>query len=351
MHRSWTRAAMAGLLLTIAAGSVDAARYRYGRGGAGQDEQSGIVVTIEGGMANVRNSDLVYATSESLQLSGGGVNVIASLTPAAEDDFSGRVGVAYQWANGNRLAADYWTFDTSTSAAGDGPLSGALYFAIGPPIALGSGAFAGVSGSPGHFSLTTTIEATTLDVAFGHTHGIGDEFSMEWSTGLRYASYEQSTGGFYDDAISTSGSFGDDRYTVAKTIEGTMIGARVAARGNYFFAPSFSISAGIGFSFLDGEIEASSGLTPTGLVNGPTQPASLSTVNDDGKSGHTADFHVRTTWHNADDRLRVWIGWEQQEWSGIAEDTLRNFPGTAIPLDERDSITLSGYLAGVSYRF
>ncbi len=74
MHRSWTRAALAALLMIVAVSSVDAARYRYGRGYSGGGEQAGVVVSIEGGLINVRNNDLVYATSESLQLGAGGLN-------------------------------------------------------------------------------------------------------------------------------------------------------------------------------------------------------------------------------------------------------------------------------------
>jgi len=352
MHRSWTRAAVAGLLLSLAAGSVDAARYRYGRGySRGGGEQAGVLVSFEGGLVNLRNADLVYATSESLQIAGGGLNQITALTPGAEDDFSGRLAVAYQWADGNRLTATFSTYNTSTSAAADGPLGGALHFAIGPPIALGGGNFVGDSGSPGYFSLRTETDASTADVAFGRSHELGDDFRMEWSTGLRYAKFEEKTSGFYDDSLFIASTFGDNRYAVAKQIEGEMIGARVAARGSYFFTTSFSVSAGIGFALLDGEIKSTSGLTPTGLLNATTQPASVATINDDGRSGATTDFDTRLTWHSSDDRLRVWLGWEQQEWSGIVEDDLRNFPGTATPLDPRDSVVFSGYRAGVSYRF
>ena len=167
---------------------------------------------------------------------------------ACKEDFSGRLSVGYQWADGNRLTASFWTYNTSTSAAADGPLSGALHYAIGPPIALGGGIFAGDSGSPGHFSLMTETDATTLDVAFGRSHELGDDFRMEWSTGLRYAQFEETTAGFYDDSLFIASTFGDNRYTVAKTIEGEMIGARVAARGSYFFTTSFYVSAGIGFA-------------------------------------------------------------------------------------------------------
>lgn len=351
MHGNRTRAILAAALLIAAAGSADAARYRYGGGYAQGGQQSGTVVSLEAGLFNFRNTDLVYATTESLQLFGGGLNEITALTPGSDDDLSGRIGVGYQWANGNRLTGTFASYGGTVSAAADGPLSGALHYAIGPPIALGGGVFAGDSGTPGFFSLATENDAMTVDIAFGRTHEIGDEFYMEWSAGLRYATFEETTAGYYDDSLSTAVTFGDNRYTVAKSTEGEMIGTRVAARGAYFFSPSFSISAGVGFAFLDGEIRASSGLTPSGLVNFATQPASVSTIDDDGKSGRTTDVDVRVAWHGLGDRIRVWLGWEQQDWDGIADDELRDFPGTATPLGTRDSIVLSGYRAGISYRF
>jgi len=350
MNRNRTRATLAGLLLIVAAGSVDAARYRYGgysRGG----QESGVVVSAEGGLFNFRNTDLVYATSESLEVFGGGVNETTALIPASEDDFAGRLGIGYQWANGNRLTATVGTYSSSTAAAADGPLNGALHYAVGPPINLGGGLFAGDSGTPGSFNLATDMDAMTLDISFGREHEIGDEFHMEWSAGLRHATYEETTSGSYDDSVSNGQAFTDNRYDVAKSIEGEMIGARITARGIYFFSTSFSVSAGIGLAFLDGELRGSSGLTPIGLVNAATQPASLSVIDDDGRSGRTTDLDVRVTWHGAGDRVRVWFGWEQQDWCGIAEDGLRNFPGTATPLGTRDSIVFSGYRAGASYRF
>ena len=81
MHGNWTRAALAALLLVLFAGSADAARYRYG-GYSKRGQESGVVVSVEGGLFNVRNADLVYATSESLQVFGGGVNEVLTAPDA-----------------------------------------------------------------------------------------------------------------------------------------------------------------------------------------------------------------------------------------------------------------------------
>jgi len=342
-------AAMLALALTVAL-PAEAAKYRYGNYSGGGGE-SGLTVSLEGGLVNVRNGDNVYATSETLQIFGGGVNSVVALTPASEDDASAKLGLTYQWASGNQLKLSFWNYSTETAAAGNGPLGGRLYYAIGPPIDLGGGSFAGVSGNPGYYDLTTETDASAIDIAFAREHEIADDFRMEWSAGLRYASFEESTSGFYDDDLFGGSGFGDNRYAAAKTTEGEMLGLRLAARGSYFFTSSFSASAGIGVSFADGEIDAFSRLTPTGLVNSGTQPTSLATVFDDGRSGRTFDVESRLTWHSSSDRFRLWLGWSQQEWSGIASDLLRNFPATARPLESRDSVVFSGYTLGGSYRF
>ena len=51
------------------------------------------------------------------------------------------------------------------------------------------------------------------------------------------------------------------------------------------------------------------------------------------------------------DAVRVWLGWEQQVWEGITTDYARNFAGTAFPLRDRDSVTISAYKLGVFVRF
>ena len=139
MQRFRTIVVVAALALAIAALSpVEAAKYRYGGYSSGGSD-SGLTIWLEGGFTNVRNGDNVYATSESLQIFGGGQNSIVALTPASEDDLSTRVGLTYQFASGNRLMISAWNYSTDTSAAADGPLGGRLHYAIGPPISLGAG--------------------------------------------------------------------------------------------------------------------------------------------------------------------------------------------------------------------
>jgi hypothetical protein len=114
---------------------------------------------------------------------------------------------------------------------------------------------------------------------------------------------------------------------------------------------SWWFGAGLGFSFLDGELTGSSGLIPVGSANAGTEPSSFASITDDGRSGNIVDFDLRIGWCNASDRFRVWLGWEQSIWSEIAQDPLRNFPGTTAPLRERDSVAFSGYKLGLYFRF
>ena len=209
--------------------------------------------------------------------------------------------------------------ETDQSAAGIGSFS----FPIGP-----------ISGF--EFDVTTEIQASTVDATWAFMHEVNESFGMEWSVGLRSASFEETTDGFYG---TTSGTLG-----VAKLNEGTMFGAKAAGRATYRFG-SFSASGGVGLSLLNGEIEARSSLTP---VQPGTIPLGLT---DDSRSGTILDFEVRGAWHNDSDTLSVWIGWEEQVWEDIAADLARNLPGSDVIARERDSVTFSWAKLGIAFVF
>jgi len=148
-----------------------------------------------------------------------------------------------------------------------------------------------------------------------------------------------------------SPQLGQDSFAAAKSNEGEMFGVRARVRGSYRIGQRISLNAGLGFSFLDGELTADSQLTPTGTSNSATTPAARATFADDGRSGTIRDVDVFAAWHSSGDAFRVLLGWEQGVWDGIARDLVRNFPGTSAPLQERDSVTFSGYKLGLFLRF
>lgn len=349
-HPLFRIAALAAVaLLAAGAGTAEAARYDYGRYG-GQTAGRGFFLYLEGGLVNPRNADAVVATSELIEDFGGGTNSLVPVLPTWDEDFAGRFALGYQWANGNKLQGTVWSYDGKQSAAGDGLNGGRLHFAVGPPIYTG-GEYVGTFGSPGYYEMTTKISAETADLAWGHEQEISEAFRMEMSVGLRYATFEETMEGLYDDAASVDPEFGLVSYAATKSNKGEMIGARIAARGTYRFAQRFSVGSGLGFSYLDGELTASSLLSPTGLENAPLEPSAFASVQDDGRSGNIFDFDLVVGWHNSADWLRFWVGWEQAVWNGIAADLVRNFPGTTAPLQERDSVTFSSYKLGVYVRF
>jgi hypothetical protein len=324
------------------------AAYRYGRYGSATADR-GFFVEVEGLIANPRNADVVVATQEILA-GAGGINTISPIIPIWDDSFAGRIGLGYQWASGNKVSVSVWGFGTDQTSAGNGASGGRLHYGIGPPIFTGS-EYVGAFGSPGYFEIKTEIEAKTADLAWGHDHQVSESFKMEWSAALRYAVYEETSDGFYDNANAGTGNFGQTTYAAAKALEGEMLGIKLAARGTYAVTQSWWFGAGLGFSFLDGELTGSSGLVPVGSANVATEPSSFASVKDDGRSGNIVDFDLRIGWRNASDRFRVWLGWEQSIWNEIAQDPLRNFPGTTAPLRERDSVTFSGYKLGLYFRF
>lgn len=243
-----------------------------------------------------------------------------------------------------------WGFAADQESIGQGPSGGVSYFGIGPPIRTGGG-YVGDGGSPGSWNMTTEIEAGAADLAFAREYDLDESFTLEWSAGLRYASYEETTRGGYDVASTLSSVWGQEAYAAEKSNLGEMFGVRVAGRGSFRFARVFSIDAALGFSFLDGQITSRSTLVPSGLLNAGATPAAVAEITDDSRSGETRDLELTVSWRIVGEAVRVWVGWEQQVWEGVASDLVRNFPGTLAPLRDRDSVTFSGYKLGLFVRF
>jgi hypothetical protein len=307
MNRRLTPAALAVATAAVLGTPSAAQTYDYG-GNAYGSGNAGFVVVFEAGIASPRNTDNIVAAV--------GPNVII---PEWDEEFAGRLGLGYRFADGNEVDISFWNFETDQGAAGIGTFN----FPIGP-----------IDGFD--FDVKTDFEVNTIDVIWTIPHEVSESFGMDWSLGLRYASFEEATSGFYG---TTSGTL-----AVKKNIETDMLGARVAGRGTYR-VNSFSASAGVGLSLLDGEIEARSSLTPQPVG---TVPLGLS---DDSRSGSILDFDVRAAWHNSRDDLSVWIGWEEQIWEDIAADLARNLPGSEVPARDRESVTISWAKVGVSFLF
>lgn len=350
MYQRMLRFTTVAALLILVCGAWPAdARYRYGSYRSASAEQ-GFYVFAEAALTNPRNTDSVIATSEIIQDFAGGINSLSPVLPAWDDELAGRVGVGYRFGGGSKLVASVWSYETDQLVAANGPAGGALHFAVGPPIFTG-GSYVGNQGSPGYAEITTTVKAQTADVAFAREAEIGDAFTMEWTAGVRYVNFEETYEGDYDDVSSSDPDFGLVRYSATKSNEGDMVGVRVGVRGSYRFAERFSVSSGLGFSLLDGELTASSLLSPIGLNNASLEPSGFASLKDDGRSGSILDLEIVAAWHAANDSVQIWIGWEQSTWNEITLDLLRNFPGTTAPLRERDSVTFSGYKIGASVRF
>lgn len=341
-QRTIRTAVLALAVAALSLGNADAAKYKYGKyrsggGGGGQ----GFFVYLEGGLANPRNTDTVFATAESF---GGGLNTVSQLTPGWDDEVTGRFTFGYRWANGNRLELRAWGFEADTFASFDGDAGGALHFAVGPPICTSPGpsgcdSYMGATGSPGFVNLTSEISATAVDALWARQEELGDAFTLEWAVGGRFADFEE----------TFVGTQGDNRaiesFQVSKINEATYYGARAAVRGRYSLTSAFSVGAGIGFSFLDGEIEASASQTILG--GSGTQITAF----DDGRSATIVEFDVRASWRSPGDRWEISLGWEQSTWEELTADLVRNSPGTARPLPDRDEIVFSGVVLGVGIQF
>jgi hypothetical protein len=344
MQRMTRNAAIGMLVCLLFAAQPAAAQYRYGKYRYSSSDQ-GFFVILEAALANPRNADAVVATYEQIDIIGG-QNLTYPIVPVWDDDLAGRVGVGYSWASGNKLVATFWGFRSEQSSSGEGPSAGRLHFAVGPPIpTMEPEVYEGTYGAPGTFDITTEIRAATADVAWVRELELSDNLDVEWSLGLRYASFEETMEGLYNTGIT----LGSVDYSAAKSNEGEMIGLRSSIRGRFFLTGRLSVGGAIALSMLDGELTASSVLTEGESIEGA--PSNSARISDDGRSGTIVDFDAGLTWHSSSDRLRVTFGWEQSVWNDIASDLVRNFPGTTAPLADRDSVTFSGYKLGMFFRF
>jgi hypothetical protein len=308
MRRRLLSASLALATAALLCGASDAqTRYDYGGGGYASGDE-GFSVFVEAGVANPRNTDNIVAAA--------GPNVII---PEWDDEFAGRLGFGYRFGGGSKVVVSFWGFETDQSEA----QSGSFEFPIGPT--------SGYS-----FDVTTEIQASSAEAAWVIPHELSDAVSVDWSIGLKYAGFEETTDGRYG---TTSGPA-----VVAKSLEGTMIGAR-AAGGLTYRRGSLSAGGRVGLSMLSGEIEASSSLTPQPVGTAPLM------VSDDSRSGTILDLDLRAAWHNSSDDLSIWIGWEQQVWDEIAADLARNLPDSDVISRARDSVTFSWFKVGISYDF
>jgi hypothetical protein len=314
------------------------AQYRYGGGGAGGSSHKGFLVQLDALLSNPRNADNVVAT----EIAGSSLTAII---PVWSEDPAGRLLVGYEWSSGQSVTLGYGVFETTIDSAGTATGGGVLAFAVGPPVASGGG-YVGDVGSRGFYSIETEIIAETGDLAWARRHAMSDSLALSWGLGLRWASFEETHQGLYAAAGSAVGANG---FAVFKTHTGEMLGVRARVRGEYRVG-RFAVGGGLAFSMLDGEIDASSSLDPNGTSNGAIA-ASSGRVFDDGRSGTIRDFDVVGAVFLASDAVRISLGWEQSEWRDIAADVLRNFPGTAAPLRDRDAVVLSGIRLGVQLRF
>lgn len=325
------------ILLLAATAPAVFAQYRYG-GGGGFGGEAGWIVELEGAFLNARNTDAVVAT----EIAGSS---IMPIIPAWEDDAGGRLSVGRVFSSGTSISVAVSGFSTERLAAG-GASGGNLAFAVGPPLDNG-GTFVGDEGFPGSYDMATEVTTGTFDLIFGRQHELSERFSMEWSVGARFASFEETWEGRYDEDASFVGL---NSYAVSKSNEGEMAGVRLGVRGRYRLNDAFSVGGGIALSMLDGELTAFSRLTPDGSSNGGLPSATIAAT-DDGRSGFIRDVDVDAGWNNRTDTIRLSLGWMQSTWEEIAADLVRNAPGTIAPLADRDSVTISGVKAGVRFRF
>lgn len=340
--------ALAGMLLGAWTGPAQAQYH---------DQDEGFFLFLDAVFATPRDTDQVLATTQDLS----DPQVVSRVVTDWGSEPAGRISGGYVWPSGDRVTVSYWRFDNDERTVADGPANGFTNFAIGPGIYVSYAGYYGTFGAPGSLDITSEIAADSIQVSWGRSRQMADgSLDLEWSLGLRYASFEETQAGLYDFFEADSVYFGYYSYTAAMGNEAEMTGLEAGVRGSYRLTDQLSLDAGLSLAWLDGEITSTSSLTPVGLCNtgdpacpfvGNDLPASTFAEKDKDRSGTIQEFDVRVVWHVADDRYRIWLGYERSDWRGPPADLTRNLAGGLVEARTRDDVVFSGFKVGVGFRF
>jgi hypothetical protein len=271
-----------------------------------------------------------------------------------DTDIGGRLGFGKQWGNGNKLTISYWTFDSDEDGSLDlatvdgfySPFDYYYYYGYGGSAAARDRAVLGIGGPFVSFSrFDANVDATSIDLDFAHVHSITDQFDFEWSLGVKFADFEDTTrvesGYTYTDTYGVAND-----YFLHETAhnESDMWGFKAGVRGAYNFGERFSLTAGLGVGKLIGEVESTSAVgitTPTGTIHIFEDIAS-----DDNRSGTITDYDIMGVIHIGE-HFDVGIGYEHSTWQGIATDLMR----AHWELPSRDDVGFTGWKLGLKFRF
>lgn len=335
-------------MLALSAAPVAAQGYGYGYGAY---EEEGFFVFVEASIIQPGDTDQVVG--QTLDFAGT-VERSGTIAPDWSAGPAARIGFGYRWANGGELTASVWRFDDDTSIDADGPAGGFLDFAIGPSVFVGGSLVS--FGDPGRARFDASLEATTLDLAFAHRHELAEVFDLEWSAGLRFASFDETLTGSYDLCASdgcTGGTFlpGEVTYAADRSTESTMFGLRTGLSARYRISDLVALRSGIALSTLIGDVESTSGLTPTGSVNAATEPTTRFSADESDRSGRIVDGEFGVEFDVMPDRLRLSVTYEHSVWDDVARDLARNPPGQFAINAPRDSVSFTGIRLGFWFRF
>jgi hypothetical protein len=324
-------------------------------------EEEGFFLFLDTVFTTPRNTDQVIAINVDTGLpppTSGDVQSTETILTGWGSDPAGQLEFGYRWASGNMVSLTYWGYEADQRTRGDGPEGNTMYFGIGPTIiSLYEGPYYyynysyGSFGYSGHHDIVSKIDAKSLTIEAGHTHELSEGFELEWSLGLRWASFEENLDGFYDYYESTNAYFGYLRYAASKTNESTMAGFKIGGKGSYEFNRHVSVNSSLAFSFLQGEVTSTSGLVPDERLG---LPSSLFELTDNDRTGTITDFDINVVWHLSDDRYRVWAGYAYSSWDGLAVDLSRKsfaIEGEQVGFGVREGVAFSGFKIGVGFLF
>ena len=236
------------------------AQYRYG------SEEGKILFEVEGWWATPAGVGFDVATIneawyDDINARGGGD--ILGIEP--DSKFSGRYTLGWKFREDiGHLSISYWDYSAEPSFSREGaPASYILGEILAHPYYSGEGyfdpAFAFDTGRADAVESMAKIEATFIDVDFSKNIPSDQNFSGQWSIGLRNFKYSH--------AFTTT-YFGDPYLRVAEgepleildivteEVESDGTGPKVGFAGKYSFTKNISLYGSIDVSFIPGKIDS-----------------------------------------------------------------------------------------------
>jgi hypothetical protein len=252
------------------------------------------------------------------------------------NEVSPRIVLGWSGDDDSSLALSWWSYDEQETASASAADPMELWTVLYHPRT----AFFDFEGTA---VATAGVDATVIDLTYSRPAHEGDRFAMRWMAGLRQADLDFGLDVTYSETVSINES-----QTVALTSEAEGIGITGGLNGYLTLADDWFVAGGVQYSFLTGEVEASTFMFNS--IDGIAAP-NADVVGEEDRVIGIFDLQCSVVWHPIEDWY-FWLGYEFSQWSNVVDTQL--FPddwGPGFLQTDSTDVTWDGFKLGAGYRF